>query len=201
MSAPQSAPKLAPPATMPGIPTARERADLIADLADHQLAGLFVGSLVMLEDPNNHKIEIIDRKAMTSEHALRRVDLAQLGKVMLDEKPELVPMIADGMRCAVQAAPDLLQSIRNEVRRNFNKPPMVDAEFLSAPFEGKVTMRNDAQTVLTDAKGLKSVLFANHTLSSVPPLGATVRAERGEAAGQFAISPALAAKPTPGLSR
>lgn len=201
MSAAQSATKSAPPAGMPGIPTARERAAMIADLSDHQLAGLFVGSLVMLEDPNNHSIEIIDRKAMTSDQALRRVDLAQLGKVMLDEKPELVPMIADGMRCAVQAAPDLLQSIRNEVRRNFNKPPLVDAEFLSAPFEGKVTMRNDAQTVLTDAKGAKSVLFANDTLSSVPALGATVRAERGHSIGQFAITPALAAKPAQGLGR
>lgn len=201
MSAPQSPPKLAPPATMPGIPTAREWADMIADLADHQLAGLFVGSLVMLEDPNNHSFEIIDRKAMTSGQALRRVDLAQLGKVMLDQKPELVPMIADGMRCAMQAAPDLLQSIRNEVRRNFNKPPMVDADFLSAPFEGKVTMRNDAQTVLTDAKGLKSVLFANNTLSSIPALGARVRAERGQATGQFSITPVLVAKPGQSLSR
>jgi hypothetical protein len=171
-------------------PTTRERADSISDLTDEQLFGLFCQKLTLCEDPNNNRLVVRETENMSPEEKRQRVDLVKhLADVMVEHRPDLIPRVADAMRMAVQMAPDFLAAARNEVRRNFEKPPMVEPDFVNGAFAvtGKVTAQNERQTIVTDVLGRSQFLLDNSLLSEVPKRDASVRIERAGDEGKFKV--------------
>jgi hypothetical protein len=181
-----------------------DTANVIVELSDEEIFKVWCGRTILTEDPVNHKIRLIDAGAANEDDRKLALNLGKhLADVVINERPDLVGRLADGVRMAVQAAPDLLADARNEVRRNFHMIPMVEAGYVSGAIVGKVTGQNDSQTVVTDLKGARAYLLEHEELDRIPKRDQIVKIERAQSHdGKFVVTPfGPSLKPQGGLTR